>query len=238
MYLLDCGRVLFFGDRPTIAPYDLRLTVPSHEHIFEAQTALEWQIAYAPPNPAEFPVLLEMLLSTQLERHPTDIGVMGNFSLLHGLHVHIWTTQQYELATGSSPCVDISLSEQRNRAISFALDKWRDAWLSSTHHTHPAQTVGLCQEKGMMWWVLAKFLHEKKGRLQQIAQWSDADRIENIMKVIKAILLTVEKDGLKEENLSPKAVKEPTEESEDVVETANALNSVTLSLIMRRKVED
>jgi hypothetical protein len=81
-------------------------------------------------------------------------------------------------------------------------------------------------------------LHEKKGRLQQIAQWSDADRIENIMKVIKAILLTVEKDGLKEENLSPKAVKEPTEESEDVVETANALNSVTLSLIMRRKVED
>lgn len=230
--------MLFFGDRPTIAPYDLRLTVPSHEHIFEAPTAFEWQISYTPPNAAEFPVLLEMLLSTQVERHPPDIGVMGNFVLLHGIHVHIWTAQQYEPAMGGSPGVGASLAEQRSQAISFALQKWRDGWVSSKQHTHPAQTVGLSQEKGMMWWVLAKFLHEKKGRLVQIAKWSDTERIENIMKIIKAIHLTVEKGGVKEENLSPEAVKEPTEKSGMVVDTEGALNSMTLSFIMGRKAED
>jgi hypothetical protein len=239
-YLLDCGRVLFFGDRPNIAPYDLRLTIPSHEHIFEARTAFEWQIAYTPPNPAEYPVLLEMLLSTQVERHPPDISVMGNFCLLHGIHVDIWTAQQYEPSLGGSAGVGASLAEQRNQAISYALQKWRDGYLTSRQHTHAALTVGLFQEKAMMWWVLAKFLHEKKGRLGQIAKWSDVERMENIMKIIKAIHLTVEKGGVKEENLSPDAVKESTEteKSGTVVETEGGLNSMTISFIMSRKAED
>ena len=232
--------MLFFGDRPTIAPYDVRLTVPSHEHIFEARTAFEWQIAYTTPNPTEYPVLLEMLLSTQVSRHPADIGVMGNFCLLHGLHVHIWTAQQYEPSLGGSAGVGASLAEQKNQAISYALQKWRDGFLASKQYTHTAQTVGLYQEKGMMWWVLAKFLHEKKGRLGQIAKWSDIERIENIMKIIKAIHLTVEKGGVKEENLSPEAVKEPaeTEKSGSVVEAEGGLNSMTISFIMSRKAED
>jgi hypothetical protein len=240
IYLLDCGRVLFFGDRPTIASYDLRLTVPSHEHIFEARTAFEWQIAYTPPNPAEYPVLLEMLLSTQVERHPPDISVMGNFCLLHGIHVHIWTAQQYEPSLGGSSGVGASLAEQRNQAISYALQKWRDGYLTAKRHTHTAQTIGLFQEKAMIWWVLAKFLHEKKGRLGQIAKWSDVERIENIMKIIKAIHLTVEKGGVMEENLSPDAVKESTEteKSGKVVETEGGLNSMTISFIMSRKAED
>ena len=76
--------MLFFGDRPRIAPYELRHSLPTHEHVYEARTAFEWQIAYTQTNPAEFPVLLEMLLSPQVERHPADISVMGNFLLLHG----------------------------------------------------------------------------------------------------------------------------------------------------------
>jgi hypothetical protein len=84
VYLLDCGFVLFFGDRPRVAPYELRHSLPAHEHVYEARTAFEWQIAYTPTNQTEFPVLLEMLLSSQVERHPADISVMGNFLLLHG----------------------------------------------------------------------------------------------------------------------------------------------------------
>src|SRR5208282_3545054 len=43
IYLLDCGYVLFFGDRPRIAPYELRHSLPAHEHVYEARTAFEWQ---------------------------------------------------------------------------------------------------------------------------------------------------------------------------------------------------
>jgi hypothetical protein len=60
------------------------------------------------------------------------------------------------------------------------------------------------------------------------------------MKIIKAIHLTVEKGGVKEENLSPDAVKESTEteKSGKVVETEGGLNSMTISFIMSRKAED
>lgn len=84
IYLLDCGHVLFFGDRPRVAPYELRHSLPAHEHVYEARTAFEWQIASTATNQAEYPVLLEMLLSPQIERHPSDISVFGNFLLLHG----------------------------------------------------------------------------------------------------------------------------------------------------------
>lgn len=89
IYLLDCGHVLFFGDRPRVAPYELRHSLPCHEHVYEARTAFEWQIASTPTNQAEYPVLLEMLLSPQIERHPSDISVMGNFLLLHGIPLRI-----------------------------------------------------------------------------------------------------------------------------------------------------
>jgi hypothetical protein len=85
IYLLDCGCVLFFGDRPRVAPYELRHSLPAHEHVYEARTAFGWQIAFTQTNQAEYPVLLEMLLSPQVERHPSDISVMGNFLLLHGI---------------------------------------------------------------------------------------------------------------------------------------------------------
>jgi hypothetical protein len=98
------------------------------------------------------------------------------------------------------------LADQRHQATSFALSKWRDGWVASKLHTHPAQTIGLYQEKGMMWWVLATFLHEKKGLPffeGRVAKWTDSERIENILKIIKAIHLTVERGGIKEDNLSP-----------------------------------
>ena len=233
-----------------MAPYELRHSLPAHEHVYEARTAFEWQISFTQTNQSEYPVLLEMLLSPQVERHPSDISVMGNFLLLHGtrfsfcansgLHVHIWTSQQYEPALGGSPGVGASLVDQRHAATSFALSKWRDGWVSSKLHTHPAQTIGLYQEKGMMWWVLAKLLHEKKGlpffpEGRGIASWSDSERVENILKIIKAIHLTVESGGVKEENLSPEIVKNPPASPPKVADDLENLNSMTISFIMGRK---
>src|SRR5271156_3683820 len=169
----------------------------------------------------------------------------GKEILTTGIHVHIWTSQQYEPALGGSPGVGTSLADQRNNATSFALVKWRDGWVASKLHTHPAQTIGLYQEKGMMWWVLAKFLHEKKAPSIPeggMNKWSDVERIENILRILKAIHLTVEKGGVKEENLSPEVVKpEVVKEGKDespnpkVGSEEDGLNSMTISFIMSRK---
>ena len=152
--------------------------------------------------------------------------------------MHIWTSQQYEPALGGSPGLGASLADQRHQATSFALSKWRDGWVASKLHTHPAQTIGLYQEKGMMWWVLAKFLHEKKGLLffeGEIAKWTDSERIKNILKIIKAIHMTVERSGVKEENLSPETVEAVSERSITLNEEEEGLNSMTISFIMGRK---
>jgi len=234
--------VLFFGDRPRVASYELRHSLPAHEHVYEAGTAFEWQISFTQTNTAEYPVLLQMLLSPSVERHPSDISVMGNFLLLHGLHVHIWKNQQYEPSLGGSPGLGAGLSDQRHATTSFALGKWRDGWVASKLHTHPAQTVGLYQEKGMMWWVLAKFLHEKKGLVTVpeggMSAWTDSERVENILRIIKAIHLTVVRGGVKEENLLPELVKGTTQEQGEQggkKKDEENLNSMTISFIMGRK---
>ena len=71
-------------------------------------------------------------------------------------------------------------------------------------------------------------------------KWTDSERIENILRIIKAIHMTVEKTGVKEENLSPEVVKaseggyavggEAKDEGEN-------LNSMTISFIMARRPE-
>jgi hypothetical protein len=241
--------VLFFGDRPRVAPYELRHTLPAHEHVYEARTAFEWQISSTPINEAEYPVLLEMLLSPQVERHPSDISVMGNFLLLHGtylpvklmtgIHVHIWTSQQYDPALGESPGLGATIAYQRHNATTFALAKWRDGWVASKLHTHPAQTVGLYQEKGMMWWVLAQFLHQKKGMAVVeggLGNLKDSERIVSILRILKAIHKTVECGGVKEENLSPEVVKEAASPRPVSVSEDEGLNAMTISYIMGRKV--
>src|SRR5204862_7975439 len=155
-----------------------------------------------------------------------------------GLHVHIWTSQQYEPALGESPGLGTSLADQRHQATSFALSKWRDGWAASKLHTHPAQRIGLYQEKGMMWWVLAKFLHERKGLPffeGEIAKWTDSERIKNILKIIKAVHLTVESDGVRNENLSSEALKGVNEKNISVNQDEEGLNSMTIGFLMERK---
>jgi len=90
-----------------------------------------------------------------------------------------------------------------------------------------------------MWWVLAKFLHEKKALPffpeGGIASWTDSERVQNILKIIKAIHLTVESGAVKEENLSPEIVKNPPASPPREKGDVENLNSMTISFIMERK---
>ena len=159
-------------------------------------------------------------------------------TLIIGIHVHIWTSQQYEPALGGSAGVGASLVDQRHQATSFALSKWRDGWVASKLHTHPAQTTGLYQEKGMMWWVLAKFLHEKKNLPfpeDGMGKWTDSERVENILKIIKAIQSTVEHGAIKDD-LSPEVMKEDTDSPSNVaINEDGGLDSMTINFIMERE---
>jgi hypothetical protein len=139
---------------------------------------------------------------------------------------------------GESPGVGAALVDQRDNATTFALHKWRDGWVAAKLHTHPAQTVGLYQEKGMMWWVLAKFLHQKKGLSMVeggMGNLKDSERIVSILKILKAIHKTVESGGIKEENLSPEAVRDAASPRNVGVSDDEGLNSMTISYIMSRK---
>jgi len=104
--------VLFFGDRPRVAPYELRHSLPCHEHVYEARTTFEWQIAYSQTNQAEYPVLLEMLLSPQIDRHPSDISVMGNFLLLHGTFSNLYPNSHF--SKFNLPFICIWFTDYRN----------------------------------------------------------------------------------------------------------------------------
>jgi len=74
-------------------------------------------------------------------------------------------------------------------------------------------------------------------------KWTDSERITNVLKIVKAIMLTVERGGVKEENLSPEVVKQDTtrngEEGRNMVEVnpedEEGLKSMTISYIMERK---
>jgi len=82
-YMLDCGFVMFFGDRPRIAPYEVQHSLPTHEHVYQASSASDWASKYVPTNPKPFPELLNAVLSPFSE-FPTGISVAGHFMLLHG----------------------------------------------------------------------------------------------------------------------------------------------------------
>ena len=83
-YMLDCGFVMFFGDRPRFAPYEIQHCLPSHEYVYQASTASEFTARFVQTNQRPFPELLDAVLSP-FQEFPADISAAGHFMLLHGI---------------------------------------------------------------------------------------------------------------------------------------------------------
>jgi hypothetical protein len=83
---MDCGLVMYFGDRPSIPVYEIRHTIQCHEDIWGAKTAEEWakRRRNMPLNDSEFPLMMSMLISPDIPVPPPNLSVLGGFSLLHG----------------------------------------------------------------------------------------------------------------------------------------------------------
>jgi hypothetical protein len=82
-YMLDCGFSMFFGDRPRLEPYEIRHSLPTHEHVYQASSASEWSSKYVPTNAMPFPELLDIMMSPRKE-FPRDVSAPGHFMLIHG----------------------------------------------------------------------------------------------------------------------------------------------------------
>ena len=63
---------------------------------------------------------------------------------------------------------------------------------------------------------------------------TDSERIKNVLRIIKAIHLTIESGGIKDENLNPEAV-EDAESKNATMKGEEGLNSMAINFIMGRK---
>jgi hypothetical protein len=158
--------------------------------------------------------------------------------LIIGLHVQIWTSQQIKPALDSSSDVGAAIEDQRHHAMTLALNKWRDSWIWSKLRIPPAQAIGLYEERSFPYWALAKFLHEKKGLVLDgfIGKWNDSERVVNIMRIIKAVQMTLEHNTGMEEHLSTEIGRQVASPGNvRVSEEGEGLDSMSISFIMSRK---
>jgi hypothetical protein len=104
-YMLDCGFSMFFGDRPRLEPYEIRHSLPTHEHVYQASSASEWSSKYVPTNTIPFPELLDMMMSPHKE-FPRDVSAPGHFMLIHGKFC------KSNEVNNSSSCSDLDAAEE------------------------------------------------------------------------------------------------------------------------------
>src|SRR5579862_5467143 len=189
-YMLDCGFVMFFGDRPRFAPYEIQHCPPAHEHVYQASSASEWAAKFIPTNPRPFPELLNAVLSP-LQEFPKDMSAAGHFMLLHGksrfvlsdlvgLHAAIWT-QQHNVGPNS----DI-LGDQRYEMITSALKKWRNSWFSSTTIHEDGPNAGFFDEGNFKWWMVANWILRRRAPVIDNVESSEEERVATVYRILKA----------------------------------------------------
>jgi len=87
IFLLDAMRTVFFGERPNLNAYDVRLRLPCHENVFRATNSTDWKGAMplcADLTTFQFPIVISSLLSITATDCLGLYSVMGSFIVLHG----------------------------------------------------------------------------------------------------------------------------------------------------------
>jgi hypothetical protein len=206
---MDCGLVMYFGDRPTVPVYEIRHTIQCHEDIWKAETAEQWaeRRRKMPLNDSEFPLMMSMLISPDIPVPPPNLSILGAFSLLHGtfpksqflqlgLHIHIWIQQQYEASIGENKNIHSIVFRKRNEEVQTALRKWREGW-DATLKYFPSSRPALYQKSALAFWFLAKYFNEVKESRQGIAGHCGANRqILPVGRLLRAIFMMIDSGKL------------------------------------------
>lgn len=91
LYGFTCSLTLFFNEIPLIELFEMRNPPPVHENVFYARSPAEWKgIREAVPEIRyAFAELGATLLSSEFEEAIPQVGIVGNFLLLHGIQAAI-----------------------------------------------------------------------------------------------------------------------------------------------------
>lgn len=247
---MDCGLVMYFGDTPSIPIYEIRHTIVSHEDIWLARTAEEWALRRKtmPLNDSEFPLLMSMLVASDIPVPPANTSVLGNFCSLHGimhsrnrltsgLHIHIWIQQQYEASMGENANFRSIVFRKRNEDVQTALRKWREGW-DATLQYFPTRKPALYQKSALPFWFLAKYFNEVKDHTNRQPSSSPSlhlganRQILSVGRLLRAIFMMIDNGKLNEN--SPTSAINATSEGEGVRAKAS-LDAMNINFIMYEK---
>ncbi|KAH7413098.1 fungal-specific transcription factor domain-containing protein [Cadophora sp. MPI-SDFR-AT-0126] len=193
IYLLDAMRTVFFGERPNLNAYDVRLRLPCHENVFRATDSTDWKnaMAYcADLTTFQFPIVISSLLSVTATDCLGLYSVMGSFIVLHGILVFIWERQQFDnrsRGVGQAESVVIQqLAKENNDVADHALNSWKSNWNTTASNSLSSMSSGLYRDRAIAYWFLGRLLNsEEKKQIQlvtgkRLKVWSM--RIPRIMK--------------------------------------------------------
>jgi hypothetical protein len=231
---MDCGFVMYFGDRPTIPIYEIRHTIQCHEDVWWAKSAAEWAELRAkiPLNDAEFPLLMSMMISPDIPM-PANLSILGGFVLLHGLHIHIWIQQQYESSIGENQAIRQIVFRKRNEEVQTALKKWREGWEAALT-TFPSLRQPLYQRSALAFWFLAKYFNEVKDSRHNSSGFCGTIRqILPVGRLLRAIFMMIDSGKLNDN--SPASAIHPSDVEDTNLRGDASLDTMNINFIMYEK---
>ncbi|KAJ5101781.1 hypothetical protein NUU61_004003 [Penicillium alfredii] len=94
IWLLDCTIAYYFDDRPTLSLDDGQAPLPTHESLWQANTAESWKQLWenSPVNESLYDAVHILYIEKKLV---TGIGEFGHILLIHALYHRMWEVGDY-----------------------------------------------------------------------------------------------------------------------------------------------
>jgi len=190
IFLLDAAFAIYFNERPHIGLFDLKLTLPADDAVWEATTSEECfnllglnEVEASAGNitgtsrakQPEISAQLGEILTIGREFRIGTTNAYGKFILMHAIHVYIWQKQrefglgQWSIAPNTEPNQRVTTQQKNleilhfNQTVAQALDKWKKAWDADliTQFGNKRRS-GFCRDGIAFYWLAVFFTRQKK----------------------------------------------------------------------------
>ncbi|KAM5374830.1 hypothetical protein ACJZ2D_006324 [Fusarium nematophilum] len=169
LYLFDAARTVLFNQYPELRLYELCLPLPCDESVLNAGSEEEWRKAYDSTenlSTLDYPVILSLFLCEETIGLPLDLSVMGAFTVLHGILVHMWEhkciherREAVNRSGAGEQNVRDHLFAAKSRAIDKALQTWREHWARTVSRPGSMASKGLYRDRAMTYWLLGGIMN-------------------------------------------------------------------------------
>lgn len=173
LYLFDAIRAVMFDQRPELHVYELCLPLPCDENIFAASIEEEWRELYVNAQDltrVEYPVILSLFLCHEPIKVPLHFSVMGGFTVLHGILLHMWQQKKIH-AQRKRPempaAVEVNIREHlttvQSQVVDNALELWRKHWAKTLSRPGSMACEGLYRDRALAYWFLGNVMNRNRG---------------------------------------------------------------------------